>query len=244
MNEIPGVKKYSNDNPFLNEVNDLTRSAYSNHTKASDLDKKPINRFETDIILNSTEAFESNNQKINSLNEEIQSLKRKLKTIYEKEEEIYKLQCEIKELKTEIQNYESLKTELNKLKIENQNLRDKNDKIQIEIMQNESLKQENKFLKTQLNEKNESNESKQLNDSEIEDIMTEDFKNDIVTQEIISHKEQIQINVPQLKTVLYNRLRTYHEKHIEELILNYNLDSKRSIDKETMEKILLEAIHI
>ena len=175
------------------------------------------------------------------MNEEIQSLKRKLRTIYEKEEEIYKLQCEIKELKKEIQNYESLKTELEKLKIENQQLRDKNDKIQIEIMENESLKQENKLLRTKLNEKNESEE---LKESDIEDIMTEDFKNDVVTQEIISHKEQIQINVPQLKTVLYNRLRTYHEKHIDGLILNYNLNSKRSIDKETMEKILLEAIHI
>ena len=79
MNEIPGVKKYSNDNPFLNNVNDLTRAAYSNHTKASDIDKKPVNRFEADIILNSKESFESNNQRINSLNEEIQSLKKKIK---------------------------------------------------------------------------------------------------------------------------------------------------------------------
>ena len=65
MNEISGIKKYSNDNPFLNSVNDLTRAAYSNHTKASELNK-PVNRFEADVILNSKEAFESNNQKINS----------------------------------------------------------------------------------------------------------------------------------------------------------------------------------
>ena len=99
MDDIPGIKRYSNDNPFLNNVNDLTRAAYTNHSKAIELDRKPVNRFENDIILNSKESFESNNQKINSLNEEIQSLKKKLKTIYEKEEEIYKLQCEKKELK-------------------------------------------------------------------------------------------------------------------------------------------------
>ena len=48
-----GIKKNSNGNIFLNSINDLTRSAYSNNTKASELSNKPINRFDSDILLNS-----------------------------------------------------------------------------------------------------------------------------------------------------------------------------------------------
>ena len=47
----------------------------------------------------------------------------------------------------------------------------------------------------------------------------------------------ISIDVVQLKQVLFNRLQTYHEKHIDELISTYKLDSKKSIDKITMEKL-------
>ena len=79
--EPPGIKKYSNENIFLNSLNDLTRSAYSNNTKANSLDNKPVNRFDTDILLNSKESFESNNSRLNSLQEEILSLKRKLNVI-------------------------------------------------------------------------------------------------------------------------------------------------------------------
>ena len=120
-------------------------------------------------------------------------------------------------------------------------------------MENQSLKQENKLLKEKLNSDSKGSElnsdSKGSNnyiDSDIEDIMTEDFESEIVirNQKEQKEKEHIQINVPQLKTVLYNRLKTYHEKHIDDLISTYGLDFKESIDKETMEKILLEAIHI
>ena len=64
--------------------------------------QKPVNRFETDIILNSKESFDSNNKKLNDLQDEISQLKQKLKTIYEKEEEIYKLNLEIDSLKKKI----------------------------------------------------------------------------------------------------------------------------------------------
>ena len=48
--EIPGVKKYSNDNFFLNSINDPIRSAYKSDTKATERDNKPMGRFEADLI--------------------------------------------------------------------------------------------------------------------------------------------------------------------------------------------------
>ena len=60
--EIPGIKKYSNDNIF--KYNDLTRDAYKNDTKANILDKQPVNRFETDVVLNSKESFDNNNKEL------------------------------------------------------------------------------------------------------------------------------------------------------------------------------------
>jgi hypothetical protein len=57
-------------------------------------------------------------------------------------------------------------------------------------------------------------------------------------------KETVSVDVPKLKNILYNRLKSYHENHIEKLISQYGLDEKKEIEKETMEKILLEAIHV
>ena len=36
----------------------------------------------------------------------------------------------------------------------------------------------------------------------------------------------------------------YHEKHIDNLMNQYDLENKTEIDKTTMEKLLLEAIHL
>lgn len=243
--EPPGVKKYSNENIFLNSMNDLTRSAYSNNTKANDLDNKPINRFDTDILLNSKESFDSNNQKLNSLQEEILSLKRKLSIIPEKDEEIQSLKCEIEKLNDQNDINSALSSEVNKLKLDNQQLRDNYDRLQLENMNNQKLQQENNMLKRKIIDlnkkiKSEKNEE-EFSDSEIADIMTEDYEEDKLE---INVTEKIQINVPQLKQILSNRLKSYHEKHIDNLINLYNLQGKESIEKETMEKLLLEAIHI
>ena len=241
--EPPGVKKYSNENIFLNSMNDLTRSAYSNNTKANDLDNKPINRFDTDILLNSKESFDSNNQKLNSLQEEILSLKRKLSIIPEKDEEIQSLKCEIEKLNDQNDINSALSSEVNKLKLDNQGLRDNYDRLQLENMNNQKLQQENNMLKKKIIDlnkkiKSEKNEE-EFSDSEIADIMTDDYE-----EEFENDTEKIQINVPQLKQILSNRLKSYHEKHIDNLIQLYNLQGKESIEKETMEKLLLEAIHI
>jgi len=240
--ESPGIKKYSNENIFLNSINDLTRSAYSNNTKAGDLDNKPVNRFDTDILLNSKESFDSNNQKLNSLQEEILSLKRKLSIITEKDEEIQSLKCDIEKLNDQNKINSSLSAEVNKLKGENIQLRDDYDRLQLENMNIQSLQQENDMLKNKIVDLHKQLKKEEVSEEiDIEEIMTEDYSKGMNKE---TNKETIQINIIELKQILSNRLKSYHEKHIDNLIDTYNLQNKNSIEKETMEKILLEAIHI
>ena len=246
--EKPGLKKYANENIFLNSMNDLTRTAYSNNTKASDLDNKPVNRFGTDILLNSKESFENNNNRINSLQEEILSLKRKLNIIPEKDEKIQEQKCEIEKLNDKIILNSSIQGELEKLKSENKTLRDNYDRLQLENMNNNKLKQENDMLKKKIIHLHSQLKKQEIEDdfseSDIQDIMTEDYEENLDSKDNLSNKEKIEINIIQLKNVLSNRLKSYHDKHIEKLIDTYDLRGKSEIEKETMEKLLLEAIHI
>jgi hypothetical protein len=246
--EKPGLKKYANENIFLNSMNDLTRTAYSNNTKASDLDNKPVNRFGTDILLNSKESFENNNNRINSLQEEILSLKRKLNIIPEKDEKIQEQKCEIEKLNDQIILNSSVQGELEKLKSENKTLRDNYDRLQLENMNNNKLKQENDMLKKKIIHLHSQLKKQEIEDdfseSDIQDIMTEDYEENLDSKDNLSNKEKIEINIIQLKNVLSNRLKSYHDKHIEKLIDTYDLRGKSEIEKETMEKLLLEAIHI
>ena len=233
------MKKYSNDNIFLNnfnDMNDLTRSAYTNNNK-KDIPlnyKSTFDRFETDLILNHKEEFETNNTRINSLNDEIIELKNKLKLITKKDEEIYKQKCEIESLNKDLQLNQSSLQELKQCQIENKNLKDQIDRLQIQSMDVESLESENKLLKEKLIELAKEKKQKD-NDNKL--IIPSDNLPD-------KSKEKIPIDIVQFKTVLYNRLKSFHEKHIDNLILSYDLQMKEYIDKETMEKILLEAIHV
>ena len=233
------MKKYSNDNIFLNnfnDMNDLTRSAYTNNNK-KDIplnNKSTFDRFETDLILNHKEEFETNNTRINSLNDEIIELKNKLKLITKKDEEIYKQKCEIESLNKDLQLNQSSLQELKQCQIENKNLKDQIDRLQIQSINVESLESENKLLKEKLIELAKEKKQKD-NDNKL--IIPSDNLPD-------KSKEKIPIDIVQFKTVLYNRLKSFHEKHIDNLILSYDLQMKEYIDKDTMEKILLEAIHL
>jgi len=233
------MKKYSNDNIFLNnfnDMNDLTRSAYTNNNK-KDIplnNKSTFDRFETDLILNHKEEFETNNTRINSLNDEIIELKNKLKLITKKDEEINKQKCEIESLNKDLQLNQSSLQELKQCQIENKNLKDQIDRLQIQSMDVESLESENKLLKEKLIELAKEKKQKD-NDNKL--IIPSDNLPD-------KSKEKIPIDIVQFKTVLYNRLKSFHEKHIDNLILSYDLQMKEYIDKDTMEKILLEAIHL
>ena len=54
----------------------------------------------------------------------------------------------------------------------------------------------------------------------------------------------IAVDISKIKNILCSRLKSYHEKHIDDLILSYGLVNKKEIEKETMERLLVEAIHI
>ena len=239
------MKKYSNDNIFLNDLNDISRSAYSNKTKNDiPLKNNAFERFETDLILNHKEEFETNNNRINSLNDEISELKNKLKLVQEKDEEIYKLKCEIQKFETRCQENNKLQTENIRLQNDFKRMKDENDKLQLESLNNESLVTENNLLKQKLVTLVKNEDKSDLIKERVDVQETIDAIQEIDIKEEEIKKEKIQLDVIKLKQVLYNRLKTYHEKHIDNLINQYDLQMKDSIDKETMEKILLEAIHI
>ena len=54
----------------------------------------------------------------------------------------------------------------------------------------------------------------------------------------------IKVDIDQLKDILFKRLKSYHENHINDIIHQYDLNVKNEIDKKTMEQILFAAIHI
>ena len=214
----------------LNDTNDLTRMAYQN--KSNDIpirNNSIIDRNESNSFINHKESFETNNKRINSLNDEIRELKDKLKLIYEKDEKIYSQKCELEKLNSELENMNSFKNK-NKILIDkNISLKAELDFLKIEISDHQKILDENILLKKKLIEIKK-------NDSEIESeeiIETEGYQSD-----------KIKIDLPKIKSVLYTRLKTYHEKHIDTLIENYDLQNKTEINKEIMEKLLLEAIHI
>ena len=193
-------------------MNDLTRSAYTNNRK-KDVplnNKSTFDRFETDLILNHKEEFETNNTRINSLNDEIIELKNKLKLITQKDEEINKQKCEIESLNNDLQLNQSSLQELKQCQIENKNLKDQIDRLQIQSMDVESLESENKLLKEKLIELAKEKKQKD-NDNKL--IIPSDNLPD-------KSKEKIPIDIVQFKTVLYNRLKSFHEKHIDNLILS------------------------
>ena len=240
----------------LNERNDLTRLAYSN--KSADIplrNNSRTDRFEPDTFINNKESFERNNSRINSLNDEIRELKNKLKLVYEKDSEIQSLKNEKSQLELRLKESERHLNENNRLRSENDSLKRELDMLKITGLETDKLKSENEMLKRKLLEltkedNKNTDEVKEIRDKEIQDKEIQD-KEIIEDTEIIEEietdgysKETVSIDVPKLKNILYNRLKSYHENHIEKLISQYGLNEKKEIEKETMEKILLEAIHV
>ena len=133
-------------------------------------------------------------------------------------EEIRELKEQLKEIYQKDEKINSQKDEINDLILQLENLTTLNKKTNEGNFQ---LKRENEILQTKV--------ETQLSENEI-----------LQTKE----DDKIKLNIPKLKEVLCQRLKTYHEKHIDTLIENYDLQNKSEIDKETMEKLLLEAIHI
>ena len=82
--------------------------------------------------------------------------------------------------------------------------------------------------------------------SSLSKVKEENFhlKEKLKDDEDSSKEEKIPIDVTKIKRILFTRLKDYHEKHIDDLIVQYDLNKKKEIDKSVMEKILLEAIHV
>lgn len=227
----------------LNERNDLTRLAYSN--KSADIplrNNSMTDRFKPDTFINNKESFEQNNSRINSLNDEIRELKNKLKLVYEKDDEIQKLKNEKSQLESRLKESEIHQNENNRLRLDNDSLKRELDMLKITGLETDKLKSENGMLKRKLLEltkedkehSKESSDVKEIHDNEVmEELETDGYS-----------KETVSVDVPKLKNILYNRLKSYHENHIEKLISQYGLNEKNEIEKEMMEKILLEAIHV
>tara|TARA_B110000495_G_C23015143_1_gene601070 strand:- start:163 stop:837 length:675 start_codon:yes stop_codon:yes gene_type:complete len=208
----------------LNDRNDLTRMAY--HNKSSDIPLRNNSigdRFESDNFINHKENFENNNSRINSLNEEIRELKDKLKFIYEKDAQIISLESECNTLKRDLEDFNNLKNELNFM-------RDENKLLSLKLKASDDLNEELRLDRVK--------EDNKVNDDKDDNKVNDDNK---VKED---KEEQIIVDVLQLKRVLFSRLRDYHEKHIDELIDQYELNKIKEIDKSIMEKILLKAIHV
>ena len=52
------------------------------------------------------------------------------------------------------------------------------------------------------------------------------------------------INIPQLRSILFTRLQDKQTKHIDNLIDSYNLKNMNKVKKSVLEKMLEEAIHL
>ena len=257
LNNIPH-KQFSNFDIF----NDVERGAYSKQGESTILDnpvnelnKGKPNRFETDIMLNGKTKFQDSNTIINSLQDELLSLKEKMKLVYEKDEEIQKLKYEIDKMSKEASELASNRQELFRLKEENRQLRDEIDRSRENAMKISRLEGENRMLKEKLSidyeENDEDNDKDNDKDNgenlgkrilfEEEDKLQIEIKEEKV-EEI--KDDLIQVNIFNLKNVLANRLKTTHERHIDNLIQQYNIENNSKISKGIMEKMLLEAIHL
>ena len=213
----------------LNDRGDLTRIAYSN--KSSDIplrNSSMTDRFESDTFINHKESFEQNNSRINSLNDEIRELKNKLKLVYEKDDEIQKLKNELAQHELKLKDSERYQNDNIRLRSENDSLKRELDMLKITGLEVDKYKSENTLLKKKVLE---------LSKADDNEVSLDESNN-------LDDVEKVPVDVTRLKSVLYNRLKSYHENHIESLILQYDLNEKTEIDKNLMEKILLEAIHV
>jgi hypothetical protein len=231
----------STDKPEpLNGLNDLTRMAYQN--KSSDIplrNSSMTDRFESDTFINHKESFEQNNSRINSMNDEIRELKDKLRVVYEKDEKIQSLQNEFNDITFEVESLRPLQDKCRILTDENHSLQNDLDLLRIQEQNFHKMNDENILLKKKLVEMTKEKESN--NSYDLDDLDKSDDLNDLND----SHNENmIPINIPELKLILNERLKSYHEKHIEKLIDDYGLQNKNKIDETTMKKLLLESIHL
>jgi regulator of replication initiation timing len=214
--------------PKKNDASVLAKDLLPLHNKKAD-------RFQTDIQLNGKTRFEEKNTIIKSLEEEIINMKHKLSFVYEKDEEIGKLKGTVNDLKKEIKELQAYSSECMKLRLENKNLRDQLDLQSMNKNKNDKLESENMNLKDKIKELTKE-------DNTITDIT--DFISDDDDLSYESDEELMDVNVPQLRSVLFRRLQDKQKQHIDNLITSYELKKKNKVKKSVLEKMLEQAIHL
>jgi len=199
----------------LTSLNDRNDlSRMAYQNKSSDI---PVNnpRFNHPVEDN----FINHKESFENNNERINSLNEDIRELKEKLKTVYEKDEQILSLKSECETLK-LKCEkyddlINEIKF----LNTSNDRLRGQI---EDLRSDNRDLKER----------------------HEDIKEDIKDRRSIKDGDTIIVDVDKIKSVLFTRLKGYHEKHIDDLIRQYDLTEKKEIDRRTMEKILLQAIHV
>ena len=207
-------------NFFLESVKDEPLTSLNDR---NDLARMAYQNKSSDIPLRNnsvTDRFEENTfinhkESFENNNSRINSLNEEIREYKEKLRTLYEKEEEIRSLKSDCETLQKEVDECNKAKGENNFLRNENSRLKQELSSLSKVKEENIYLK----EKSKDNEDS-------------------------SKEEKIPIYVTKIKRILFTRLKDYHEKHIDELIDQYDLTKKKEIDKSVMEKILLEAIHV
>lgn len=211
-------------NFFLESVKDEPLTSLNDR---SDLSRMAYQNKNSDIPLRNnsmTDRFESDNfinhkENFENNNSRINSLNEEIRELKEKLKSIYEKDEQIMSLESECNTLKRDLDDFTKLKNEIKFIRD-----------------ENEILKRKLKEINEKEE------------LALSRKSDTVDNEgcgePVKEEQQIVIDILQLKRVLFARLKDYHEKHIDELIDQYDLTEKKEIDKSILEQILLKAIHV
>ena len=157
-----------------------------------------------------------------------------------KKMKIQSLKNELSQCENKLNESERHLNENNRLRSENDSLKRELDMLKITGLETDKLKSENEMLKRKLLELTKEDNKKSVEMEETKDIEETEEIEEIETDGY--SKETVSVDVPKLKNILYNRLKSYHENHIEKLISQYDLNEKRD-EKKSM-KILLEAIHI
>ena len=161
-----------------------------------------------------SDTFINNKESFESNNSRINDLNEEIRELKMKCREIYEKEEMIVSLRKECETLKNSLNDYEKSKGENDYLRKENNKLKDEI---HSLKDENYSLK---NSKTEPHKETSKKD------------------------DKIDVDIDKIKNILSKRLKDTHERHIDDLIEEYNLNDCKRIDKSVMEELLYKAIHL
>ena len=210
-------------------------------------DKNTMNdkyeRLQKISYINKKENYEDNNNIINDLQNEILSLKRKMKYVFEKDEEIEKLNIEINKLKnTLINNDNKYLNENNNLKKLIKSLKDKNLEYlnQIESILFDEQKDKD-IIEKKINEINDLNRKYSILKKKYNIIKDEKNYDTIDFDLEPKLYEKVRIDIKKFKDILKCK---FKDKNYEKILVKYEIDKDKTINKNTMNDIIKEIMLI